>query len=75
MASYKFALAKSLLDIKAESVQLIKLTDLAPYFAGHIAEHLKYSPKQATSASSKFLDACKSSAIDSDDKEKLGQIN
>lgn len=71
VASYKFALAKSLLDIKAESGQLIKLTDLAPYFAGHIAEHLKHSPKQATSASSKFLDACKSYAIDSDDKEKL----
>ncbi len=59
------------MDIKAESGQLIKLTDLAPHFVGHIAEHLRHSPKQATSASSKFLDACKSYAIDSDDKEKL----
>ena len=71
VASYKFALAKSLLDIKAESGQLIKLTDLAPHFAGHLVEHLKHSPKQATSASSKFLEACKSYAIDSGDKEIL----
>jgi len=71
VASYKFALAKSLLDIKAQSGQLIKLTDLAPHYAGHIAAHLTHSPKQATSTSSKFLDACKSYGIDSYDKEKL----
>jgi len=71
VASYKFALAKSLLDMKPESGQLIKLTDLAPHFAGHLVEHLKHSPKQATSASSKFLEACKAYAIDSDDKELL----
>jgi len=71
VASYKFALAKSLLDMKAQSGQLIKLTDLAPHYAGHIAAHLTHSPKQATSTSSKFLDACKTYGIDSYDKEKL----
>jgi hypothetical protein len=59
VATYKFALAKSLLDINPQSGQLVKLSDLAPYFAGHIAEHLKLADKQATSASSKFLDACR----------------
>jgi hypothetical protein len=59
VASYKFALAKSLLDINPQSGQLVKLSELAPHFAGHIAEHLKQSDKQATSASSKFLDACR----------------
>ena len=59
VASYKFALAKSLLDINPQAGQLVKLSDLAPHFAGHIAEHLKQTDKQATSASSKFLDACR----------------
>jgi len=51
VASYKFALAKSLLDINPQSGQLIKLSDIAPHFAGHIGEHLKLADKQATSES------------------------
>jgi hypothetical protein len=59
VASYKFALAKTLLDLNAQSGQLLKLSELAPVFAKHIAEHLKIADKQATSASSQFLDACR----------------
>ena len=59
VASYKFALAKSLLDLGAESGKLIKLSEIAPLYAGHVAEHLKLADKQATSTSSKFLDACR----------------
>ena len=59
VASYKFALAKTLLDLNAQSGQLLKLSELAPAFAGHIAEHLKIADKQATSGSSQFLDACR----------------
>jgi len=69
VASYKFALAKSLLDLKPESGQLIKLEELAPIYAGHIAKHLKQTDKQGTSNSSKFLDGCRkynSGAINSD---------
>lgn len=59
VASYKFALAKTLLELNAQSGQLLKLSELAPVFAGHVAEHLKVADKQATSASSQFLDACR----------------
>lgn len=59
VASYKFALAKALLDINAESGQLLKLSDLAPSFSHHIAEHLKAADKQTTARSSRFLDACR----------------
>ncbi len=59
VASYKFALAKSLLEIQPESGQLIKMSELAPVFARQITEHLKISDKQATSRSSTFLDYCR----------------
>ena len=71
VASYKFALAKTLLQITPQAGQLLKLSDLAPAFAGHIAEHLKLADKQATSASSRFLDACRNYNSGEIDKEKL----
>ena len=58
VASYKFALAKSLYDLRDSPSDLILIEDLAPVFAGHITEHLKQCEKQATSGSSKFLEAC-----------------
>ena len=58
-ASYKFALAQSLLEMKPQSGDLIKLGDMAPVFAKHITEHLKNSDKQGTSKSSKYLNYCR----------------
>ena len=58
-ASYKFALAKSLFDLR-QSSGLIKLEDLAPVFARHIVEHLSHSDRQGTNPRSAFLDACRS---------------
>lgn len=58
VASYKFALAKSLYDLKASPNDIISLEELAVPFSGHLCEHLKHSPKQITSRSSKYLDAC-----------------
>lgn len=60
VASYKFALAHTLLELKPSSGQLIKLGDLAPVFSRHLTDHLKLSDKQGTSSSSKFLDECRS---------------
>jgi hypothetical protein len=37
----------------------VKLEELAPVFAGHIAEHLQKADKQGTSKTSKFLDGCR----------------
>ena len=46
VASYKFALAKSLIDLGSNTNDLIKLEDLSiPYFT-HVCEHLKNKPKQ-----------------------------
>ena len=40
VASYKFALAKSLLELNPKSGQLIKLGELARPFAQNVAKHL-----------------------------------
>jgi 5-methylcytosine-specific restriction endonuclease McrA len=57
VASYKFALAKSLLEIATTEQNFVRLEELALPFARHISEHLKMAKKQATSFSSRFLDA------------------
>ncbi|CAM5183222.1 hypothetical protein OURE66S_03051 [Oligella ureolytica] len=59
VASYKFALAKSLYELRDADNTLIKLDQLAEPFSRHICEHLKTVDKQGTSASSKYLDVCR----------------
>lgn len=59
VASYKFALAKSLYDLKDNGNTLITLETLAIPFAKHISEHLRVCDKQGTSSNSKFLDGCR----------------
>lgn len=82
VASYKFALAKSLFELGSYEQELIRLEDLAVPFAKNVCEHLNLSPKQSTSRSSKFLDACRafnSNKITSSDliaqTAKLGFVN
>ncbi|MBY6107313.1 HNH endonuclease [Ferrimonas balearica] len=60
VASYKFALGKSLLELGAVQDDLVRLEQLAEPFSRHLCEHLQHAPKQITSKSSKFLDTCKS---------------
>jgi hypothetical protein len=59
VASYKFALAKALYDLKDRDGTVITLDTLAVPFAKHISEHLVICEKQGTSANSKFLDGCR----------------
>ena len=59
VASYKFALAKSLLEFQDWRNDLIRLDELSLHFSRNICEYLVHSPKQATSSSSKFLDSCR----------------
>jgi len=59
VASYKFALAKALYDLKTSSNDLITMEQLAQPYVKHLLEHLKNNPKQITSSSSRFLNACK----------------
>lgn len=58
-ATYKFAFAKSLLELVDEETTRISLKDLAVPFSRNITEHLKKSDKQGNSSSSKFLNYCR----------------
>lgn len=58
-ASYKFALGKALLDLNAESSDLLRLDDLALPFALSLCDHLKTAPKQGTTnINMPLLDGC-----------------
>lgn len=57
-ASYKFALAKSLIELGSSEQELISLEDLAEPFARHICCHLKNNAAQTTQRPGKFLKAC-----------------
>ncbi len=59
VASYKFALAKSLLEIAPTGRTEVSLEELAEPFSRHLCEHIAHSPKQVTSSRSSFLDTCK----------------
>lgn len=59
VASYKFALSRTLLELASQEKTILTLDDLAEPFSRYICEHLKTAPKQCTSQSSSFLDACR----------------
>lgn len=73
VASYKFALAKALYDLKDGS-ELITLERLAPIYARHISEHLKGCDKQITSAQSRFLDSCRGFNSGNISQSKLNDV-
>ena len=73
VASYKFALAKALLDHADEQRTQMTLAELAPAFSQNICQHLKTSDKQATSTSSRFLDSCRSFNKDEISEDQLIQ--
>jgi hypothetical protein len=50
VASYKFALAKSLFDLAAEDRSAVSLEELAVPFGAHLCEQLREAPRQTTAA-------------------------
>lgn len=58
VASYKFALAHALYELHTQGNDLISLEALARPFSQHLCRHLEQAPKQITTKSSQFLDAC-----------------
>lgn len=58
-ATYKFAFAKSLLELVEKETTKITLDEMAIPFAKSIVEHLKKSNKQGNSNSSIFLEGCR----------------
>ncbi len=59
VACYKFALAKSLLELIQTEKTFITLEELADPFSRYVTEHLSLVDKQITSKSSRFLDVCR----------------
>lgn len=62
-ATYKFALAESLLKLNPASGDLVKLEDLAPIYGKAIAAHIAHSPKQGTRPG-KFLQSVQQFNVD-----------
>ena len=58
-ATYKFAFAKSLLELVDEETTRISLNQLAEPFSRNILDHLRENDKQGNAASSKFLNHCR----------------
>ena len=59
VASYKFALAKSILTLAESGTTSASLVDLAVPFSRDICAHLEQVDTQSTSSGSRFLDACR----------------
>lgn len=70
-ATYKFAFAKTLIDLIDAETTVINLADLAIPFSGHIIEHLKANDKQGSSQTSKFLNSCRAFINNELDKDRL----
>ena len=60
VASYKFALGKTLVELALYEQEEVSLEDLAVPFSRHLTEHLRSVDTQGTSKSSRFLDTCRS---------------
>jgi len=59
VASYKFALAKSILTLAESGATSATLEELAVPFSRELCTHLQEVDTQSTSAGSRFLDACR----------------
>ncbi|MES2797408.1 MAG: HNH endonuclease [Bacteroidota bacterium] len=73
-ATYKFAFAKSLLNLIEKETTRISLEELAIPFANSIVEHLIKSDKQGNAPSSKFLTGCRNYINQSITKDELYKL-
>ena len=71
VASYKFALAESLLELCSRGSEFIPLEDLAEPFSRKLCEHLVHSEKQITASRSSFLDSCRQAIAGDISQEEL----
>jgi hypothetical protein len=74
VASYKFALGQTLLDLGARQQTFVRLEDLAAPYAAAICEHLQVEDRQSTSAQGQFLDACRSRNRGELDATQLAEV-
>ncbi len=71
VATYKFALAESLLTLAEQGKTEVKLAELAVPYAENLCRHLETAPKQVTSSKSEFLATCKAFNDGRVSREKL----
>ena len=71
VASYKFALGKSLIEFASQGTEVVTLEQLAEPYSRHICEHLCLADKQTTSSSSRFLSSCRKFNASEIKKEEL----
>ena len=57
VASYKFAFAKTILELGEHNKCFVSLDELSPIFARYMLEHIGNGKRQITSQSSKFISA------------------
>lgn len=57
-STYKFSLAKSLLECAKNGQDSVSLQDLAVPFAKNMCDHVKAAPRQATGRPGPFIEAC-----------------
>ena len=73
-ASYKFALARALIETQGSDT-CIEISDLAEPFSKHIADHLLSNSRQSTTKNDgKFISACKDFNKNYITKEQLIEI-
>lgn len=73
VASYKFALGRSLMDLARDrrGSSFVPLEELADPFSRHLVEHIRSAPKQCTSRASGFLDSCRKYSVGEIRKSEL----
>jgi hypothetical protein len=75
VASYKFALGKTLLEAAQAGKTFLPLREIALPFARHISEHLKLADRQYhTDRSIQFLDSCRKFNRGELSEEKLAEV-
>ena len=82
VATYKFALAATLIELSSKRADFLSLEDIAAPFSKKLCDHLLHSGKQITSSRSSFLDSCRKAnegAISNDEliesTVRLGFVN
>jgi len=77
-ATYRFALAKSLLELAPSGKSFITWEELARPFSRHITEHLQQCDKQGSSSFSQFVQSCRAfngSASDKRGINRMGRVS
>ena len=72
VASYKFALGKSLIELASNPNDLIPIEELANHFSTHVAEHVAHTPKQSTrNGKVRYFDLCEKHSQGEATKDEL----